>query len=137
MSRLPRATHWSRQSTKRRGYAILGAAFAMAACVHAPARRPSNLVSYWEALAELRPAEAAAAARTESERKFAEALESLMAGDLDKAENGFGELRRTATDSILRSGSRVIYTATLQYQEKWNALAALRNDASEPKGDRT
>ena len=108
----------------------------MGACVHAPSPRPSTRVSYWEALAELHPFEAVAAARTESERDFAEALGSLMAGDLDKAEHGFGELRRTATDSILRAGSRVIYTATLQYQEKWEALAALRSDPSEPKGDR-
>jgi hypothetical protein len=138
MNRLLGATHWSRHFVNRHAYTILAAPFAMAACVHSPApRRPSNLVSYWEALAELRPVEAVAAARTESEKKFAEALGSLMAGDLDKAENGFAELRRTATDSILRSGSRVIYTATLQYQEKWDALAALRNDASEPKSDRT
>jgi len=87
-------------------------------------------------LAELLPVEAVAAAHTESERKFAEALGSLMAGDLEKSERGFAELRRTATDSILRVGSRVIYTATLQYQEKWDALAALRNEPSEPKGDR-
>ena len=138
MNRLLRATHWSRQSTRRRGYAILGAAFVMEACVHAPATpRPSSRVSYWEALAELHPVEAITAAHTESEKKFAEALGSLMAGDLDKAEHGFAELRTTATDSILRAGSRVIYTATLQYQEKWDALAALKNDASEPKGDRT
>ena len=110
----------------------------MAACVHAPVTpRPVGRVSYWEALAELLPVDAAAAARTESEKKFAEALNSLMAGDLVKAEQGFGELRRTATDSIIRAGSRVIYTATLQYQEKWEALAGLKNEASEPKADRT
>jgi Aspartyl protease len=138
MSRLRRATHWWRQYTKRRMHAVLGVAFVMAACVHAPrVSRPASSVSYWEALAELHPVEAVAAARTESEKKFAEALGSLMAGELDKAERGFAELRTTATDSILRSGSRVIYTATLQYQEKWDALAALRNEASEPKGDRT
>jgi len=53
------------------------------------------------------------------------------------AEKRFGELRRTATDSIIRAGSRVIYTATLQYQEKWGALAALKNEPSESKLDRT
>ena len=138
MNRLPTATLWSRQSAERRAYAILVCAIGMAACVHAPASpRPSNRVSYWEALAELLPVEAVAAAHTESERKFAEALGSLMAGDLEKSERGFADLRRTATDSIIRAGSRVIYTATLQYQEKWEALAALRNDPSEPKGDRT
>jgi len=31
----------------------------------------------------------------------------------------------------------VIYTATLQYQEKWNALAALKNEPGEPKSDRS
>jgi hypothetical protein len=114
------------------------AAVGIVACVHAPTPvRPASRISYWEALAELRPAEAAEVARTESEKKFAQALESLMAGDLDKSERGFGELRKTATDSIIRAGSRVIYTATLQYQEKWDALAALRNDPSEPKGDRS
>jgi hypothetical protein len=113
-------------------------AVVMVACVHAPAPlRPASRISYWEALAELRPAEAAEVARTESEKKFAQALESLMAGDLDKSERGFGELRKTATDSIIRAGSRVIYTATLQYQEKWDVLAALRNDPSEPTGDRS
>jgi hypothetical protein len=137
MNRLLTATHWSRHSPKRRAYTVLVGAVGMAACAHPPASpRPSTRVSYWEALAQLHPDEAAAAAHTESEKKFAEALGSLMAGDLEKSERGFGELRRTATDSIIRAGSRVIYTATLQYQEKWDALAALRNDPSEPKGDR-
>jgi predicted aspartyl protease len=30
----------------------------------------------------------------------------------------------------------VIYTATLQYQEKWEALAVLKDEPSQPKGDR-
>ena len=110
--------------------------FAMA-CVHAPGSgRPTRHVGYWEALADLHPVEAIAVARTISEKDFAEALKNLMAGDLEKAEQGFAELRRTATDSIIRSGSRVIYTATLQYQEKWEALAELKNEPSEPKADR-
>lgn len=117
---------------------MLMATIVMAACVHTPASvRPSHRFSYWEALAELHPVEAIAAARTESERRFAQALTSLMAGDLEKAEQGFAQLRRTATDSMIRSGSRVIYTATLQYQEKWDALAALKNEPSQPKADQT
>ena len=60
-----------------------------------------------------------------------------MDGDLEKAEQGFADLRTSATDSIIRAGSRVIYTATLQYQEKWEALAALKNEPSQPKADRT
>jgi predicted aspartyl protease len=108
------------------------------ACVHSPGVvRPTRRISYWEALAELYPVEAVAAARTDSEKKFAQALTSLMAGDLEKAEQGFAELRLTAPDSIIRAGSRVIYTATLQYQEKWSDLAALKNEPSQPKADRT
>ena len=108
------------------------------ACVHSPGVvRPTRRISYWEALAELYPVEAIGAAHTDSERKFAQALASLMEGDLEKAEQGFADLRTSATDSIIRAGSRVIYTATLQYQEKWEALAALKNEPSQPKADRT
>ncbi|MDP9201963.1 MAG: aspartyl protease family protein [Gemmatimonadota bacterium] len=114
------------------------ATIVVAACVHTPgAVRPTRRISYWEALAELHPVEAAAVAHTESEKAFAEALRSLMAGDIEKAEQGFAQLRRTATDSIIRVGSRVIYTATLQYQEKWDALAALKKEPTQPNADRT
>ena len=108
------------------------------ACVHSPGVvRPARRINYWEALAELYPMEAVGAAHTDSERRFAQALASLMDGDLEKAEQGFADLRTSATDSIIRAGSRVIYTATLQYQEKWEALAALKNEPSQPKADRT
>ena len=85
----------------------------------------------------LHPGEAMAVARTESEKMFAEGLLGLMAGDFEKAERDFGQLRRTATDSTIRTASRVVYTATLQYQEKWGALAALKNESSQPRADRT
>jgi predicted aspartyl protease len=110
---------------------------AITACARTPGSlQPSRRISYWEALAGLHPAEAMASARTESEKKFAEGLFSLMAGDFENAEKDFGRLRRDATDSIIRAGSRVIYTATLQYQEKWDALAALRNEPSQSAADR-
>jgi hypothetical protein len=114
---------------------MLGA-LVVAGCFHTPTARPPRQISYWEALAELHPVEAIAAARTESQKTFAEGLLSLMDGDLEKAEREFGRLRGTATDSIIRAGSRVIYTATLQYQEKWPALAALKNEPSQPNADR-
>ncbi|HEY8832707.1 MAG TPA: aspartyl protease family protein [Gemmatimonadaceae bacterium] len=110
----------------------------LSACFQSPgALRPVGHVNYWEAIADLHPDEAIGAARTPSEKAFAQALRSLMEGDIDSAEKGFGQLRRTASDSIIRTGSRVIYTATLQYQEKWGLLAALRSESSEPRGDRT
>ena len=90
---------------------------ALAACVHSSrALRPPHRASYWEALAELHPLDAIAAARTESEKEFAEALGNLMAGDLENAEHRFDKLRRAATDSVIRAASRVTYTATLQYR---------------------
>jgi hypothetical protein len=109
----------------------------MLGCVHSSSSlREQRRISYWEALAELVPADAIVAARTPSEKEFAEALGNLMEGNLGKAEQRFGELRKTATDSIIRAGSRVIYTATLQYQEKWGPLSALKNEPGEPKADR-
>ena len=119
-------------------HAILLGIVLIGACVHSPGVvRPTRRINYWEALAELYPMEAVGAAHTDSERRFAQALASLMDGDLEKAEQGFADLRTSATDSIIRAGSRVIYTATLQYQEKWEALAALKNEPSQPKADRT
>jgi hypothetical protein len=137
MNRLVNANHRSRQSVQRRTYAILMATVVLTACAHTPGSvRPARRISYWEALGELYPADAVAAARTDSEKRFAQALMSLMDGDFEKAEQGFGQLRTTATDSIIRAGSRVIYTATLQYQEKWDALAVLKSEPSQPQADR-
>jgi predicted aspartyl protease len=130
--------HRPGQRAQRRAYAVLMAMVLVSACVHSPGSvRPTRRISYWEALADLYPDEAIAAARTDSEKRFAQALARLMAGDLEKAEQGFAQLRLTATDSVIRAGSRVIYTATLQYQEKWDVLAALKDEPSQPKADRS
>ncbi|HEY3133812.1 MAG TPA: aspartyl protease family protein [Gemmatimonadaceae bacterium] len=104
---------------------------ALGSCFHSSqAVRPPRHVNYWEALAELHPADAIAAASTPSETEFAEALDNLMSGDIEKAEERFSKLRNTAPDSVIRAGSRVVYTATLQYQEKWQALSALKKETS-------
>ncbi|MFL5509709.1 MAG: hypothetical protein ACJ79J_08975, partial [Gemmatimonadaceae bacterium] len=58
----------------------------MAGCVHNAVVRPSRQAYYWEALAELHPVDAAAAAHTPSEAEFAQALGDLMSGDIEKAE---------------------------------------------------
>ncbi|HJQ10923.1 MAG TPA: retroviral-like aspartic protease family protein [Gemmatimonadaceae bacterium] len=108
---------------------LLAPCVTLAACVHSPASsRPARQMSYWEALAELHPADAVSSARTQSEKEFAEALGNLMSGDIESAEERFSKLRRTANDSIIRAGARVVYTATLQYQEKWETLAALKRE---------
>jgi len=122
----------------RQTKSAVAAVITISACFHSPgALRPAHSINYWEALADLRPDEAVELARTTSEKEFAQSLRSLMEGDMDEAEKGFGQLRRTASDSVIRTGSRVIYTATLQYQEKWEALAAIRSESSEPKADRS
>jgi len=106
----------------------------LVACTSVPRSEPRAAeINYWEALARLESAKAIAAARTRTERDFAEALHSLMLGDVEKAEHGFDSLRRHATDSVLRSGSRVMHIATLQYQEKWVELAHLARDTARPR----
>jgi hypothetical protein len=125
-------------SNLQRLCAIASVAIGVAACFHSsPNLRPNRHVNYWEALAELHPVEALESARTPSEKDFAQALQNLMDGDIDRAEADFGRLRTSASDTIIRAGSRVIYTATLQYQEKWQALAALRSEPGQSKTDLT
>lgn len=102
----------------------------VAGCFHNAPARPVHRVNYWEALAELHPSDAIAAAHTPSETEFAEALGDLMSGDIVKAEDRFAKLRNSAEDSVIRAGSRVVYTATLQYQEKWQALSLLKAEAA-------
>ena len=61
-------------------------AIGMVGCFHnSRSVRQERRISYWEALAELHPAEAVTSARTPSEKEFAEALGNLMSGDLEMA----------------------------------------------------
>src|SRR5947207_13828270 len=84
------------------------------ACFHGSSTpRPARHITYWEALAELHPADAAAAAHTPSETRFAEALENLRSGDIEQGEEQVGRLRTAATDSLIGAGPGVGYTATL------------------------
>jgi predicted aspartyl protease len=120
----------------RRLCAAASGVLVLSGCFHSSsALRRADHMNYWEALADLRPEEAIESARTPSEKGFAEALKDLMDGDIAKSEDGFGKLRLTANDSIIRSASRVIYTATLQYQEKWPDLAELKKDAAATRAD--
>lgn len=107
------------------------ALLSLVACtsVHRSEPRAAD-INYWEALARLESVKAIAVARTRTERDFAEALHSLMIGDVARAERGFDSLRRLAGDSVLRSGSRVMHIATLQYQEKWVELAEIARDTT-------
>lgn len=116
---------------------LLVALLLLVSCAPATtARRPLPRFGFWDALAQLRVEEALAAAATEAEKEFGVALKSLLAGDVERAETTFDRLRLTAPDSLIRNGSRVLYTAALQYQEKWSRLAALRSSAPPVAGER-
>jgi len=125
----------STTTTIHRGFPTVARALllpmALASCIHntRPARA-THRTNYWEALAELHPADAVLVAQTPSETEFAEALGDLMAGAIEKAEDRFAKLRYSANDSVIRAGSRVVYTATLQYQEKWQLLSALKAEST-------
>ncbi|MDQ3674903.1 MAG: retroviral-like aspartic protease family protein [Gemmatimonadota bacterium] len=106
----------------------------LAACTSAPrVERAALALSYWEALSRLQSERAITSARTSAERQFAESLHSIMIGDITTAEQGFGALRRSVSDSVIRSASRVMHIATLQYLEKWQELAELARDTTHPK----
>lgn len=114
---------------------------AAAACASAPrSDRAVPRVDYWDALAGLQVDVASSVSRTPAEKRFAEALKALMAGEVGTAERRFDSLRRAApahADSLVRAGSRVMYIATLQYQEKWKELALLAGDTARANPDRT
>ncbi len=107
------------------------ALLAALACTTIP--RPEQAVveaGYWEALAGLNAERAIAAARSVEEKDFAESLRSLAAGDIETAERGFDALRQLPSDPMIRSGARVMYIASLQYQDKWAELAGLPRDTT-------
>lgn len=109
----------------------------LVACTSAPrSERAVAPVTYWEALAALDSDAALESARTPAERAFAESLKSLMRGEMEQAETGFSALRLLGSDSVMRSAARVMYVASLQYQEKWKALAAVARDSSRAAPDR-
>jgi hypothetical protein len=62
---------------------------------------------------------------TPSELGFAKALGLVMSGQHEEAALAFDDLRATASDTLVRAASRILMTAMLQYQDKWNLLAEL------------
>jgi clan AA aspartic protease (TIGR02281 family) len=101
------------------------------ACASIPKpQRAAWEIEYWEALAGLNAERAVATARTQAEKDFAESLKALLIGDIERAERGFDMLRQLPSDPVVRSGARVMYIASLQYQDKWVELAAVGRDTS-------
>src|SRR5438045_227959 len=112
---------------------VAAAGVMLGACAHSGVRmRDLSHPDFWSALAELRPGAAESLATTPSQRQFARALDDMMSGRMAAADSGFGALRSSADDSLLRSGARVAYSAVLQYEEKWPTLAGLPPLAPQP-----
>lgn len=88
-------------------------------------RRPARVSTFWGAMANLDPDYPASHPATADQRQFAAALRMIMAGNADDAELLLDSLRRNTADSIVRSASHILLTATLQYQDRWKDLADL------------
>lgn len=87
--------------------------------------RSSPAKTFWAAMTSLDPDYARTHSVNNDERQFANALRTVMAGDVDEAELLLDSLARHAADSIVRSASHILLTATLQYQDKWRELAEI------------
>ncbi len=91
-------------------------------------RKPAPAKNFWEAGANLDPDYATTHPGTPDERQFAASLRLVMAGQQDEAELLLDTLSRHSTDSLVRTASHILLTATLQYQDKWKELADLAPD---------
>jgi len=88
-------------------------------------RKAAPAKSFWEAIANLDVDYPTGHPSTPDQSAFAGALRLLMSGQFDKAEVALDSMRRSSGDSIVRTASHILLTATLQYQDKWKELAAL------------
>lgn len=88
-------------------------------------RKPAPARNFWAAIVNLDPDYPRVHPTSLDERHFAEALRMAMAGDADDAELLLDSLRRHTADQLVRSASRILLTAMLQYQDKWKDLAEL------------
>jgi len=88
-------------------------------------RKPAPAKSFWIAMTNLDPDYVLTHPVTADEREFARALNLVMSGSPDEAELVLDSLGRHAADSIVRSASHILLTATLQYQDKWKELAEI------------
>jgi hypothetical protein len=88
-------------------------------------RKPAPARNFWAAVVNLDPDYPRAHQTSPDERGFAEALRMIMAGEADDAELRLDSLKRHTADPLIRSASRILLTAMLQYQDKWKELADL------------
>ncbi len=96
-----------------------------------PSPAPTE-TTFWQAMASLDPTFPVRHSVTDSERAFAVALGFIMAGETDDAELLLDSLRSSNADSLVRLASRILLTAMLQYQDKWELLAELNQVSPVP-----
>jgi len=94
-------------------------------------RSSPEIRTFWQAVTALDPTFAERNPVSDSEREFASALSLVMAGEADSAELKLDSLRISSGDSLVRSASRILLTAMLQYQDKWKILSSLGPDSGE------
>jgi hypothetical protein len=90
----------------------------------------SRSKTFWEAMSSLDTGFVKRHPATPAERNFAEALGLVMSGHAAEAADALDSVRiNYPEDTLIRSASRILMTAMLQYQDKWKELAELRPGA--------
>jgi clan AA aspartic protease (TIGR02281 family) len=84
--------------------------------------------SFWDATANLDLAAADTMADDNDQRRFSAAMYAMLDGNLNTAEQLFDSLGRHTKNAFVATASRVMLTAALQYQDKWDRLANLSPD---------
>lgn len=90
--------------------------------------------NFWEAMASLDTGYISKQQVSDIERDFARALGMVMSGKYEDAALALDGIRATATDRTLVTASRLLMTAMLQYQDKWNVLAELDSMGKKSSG---
>ncbi len=92
-------------------------------------RTSSGAKTFWQAMSALDTGYAAKHAISDDQRAFSRALGLVMTGQPDEAELMLDSLGLATTDSLVKTTSRVLLTAMLQYQDKWKILSDLTSGA--------
>jgi len=85
----------------------------------------SGAKTFWQAMALLDTTYTSKHASTPDQVAFSHALGLVMSGQQDEAELALDSIGAGTSDTLMRATSRVLLTAMLQYQDKWNLLAEL------------
>jgi hypothetical protein len=93
------------------------------------ARRTAEVVSssrnFWEAMSNLDTGYVSRHPVSGAQAEFAKGIGLIMSGRHEEAELSLDGLRSTADDSLIIRASRILVTAMLQYEGKWQLLAEL------------